>query len=204
MNEAVHLCWSDVDFAADTIRVSAKKETPTTLEWSPKDKELRKIPVPSATTALLARLQATCPEGYAYVFLPKKRFVVLKAVHVMDKGREGKSVLNNFPRQFRALVVAASKKARTLITSEGKPAISLHDLRRTCITNWSRVVNIKTVMRLAGHSSERTTLTYYAGVTVDQVELARSAAAAALGSRQGGQTDPKLTPTSASETGSPT
>ena len=63
----------------------------------------------------------------------------------------------------------------TLLDGEGKPAISLHDLRRSAATNWSRVANIQTVSRLAGHSDVATTMKFYAAVTDDQIDAIRAA-----------------------------
>ena len=41
-------------------------------------------------------------------------------------------------------------------------AVTLHDLRRTCITRWIRAgLPLPTIKKLAGHSAIQTTLKYY-------------------------------------------
>lgn len=93
---------------------------------------------------------------------------------------EAQAVLNDVARGFRRIVKVAGKTVASLIDAEGKPTVSLHELRRTCLTTWSRCVSIQDVMRLAGHSSVTTTQKYYLATTEDQFRLAREAASAAL------------------------
>jgi integrase len=193
-DEALHLTWADVDFDRDTIQVSPKTEGMTTFAWTPKDFETRQVPVPGETTALLAKLQNSAPEGHAYVFLPADRFLLIKEARTRGLWREQQTVLNNFQRSFRRLVLRAAQKAPTLKDEEGNPTISMHDLRRSAITNWSRKANMQTVMRMAGHSNIETTRRYYAATTEDQIALVREASAAAIRGAGLKQTDPKLTP----------
>ena len=68
---------------------------------------------------------------------------------------------------------------------------TLHDLRRTCITNWAKVLPIHVVQKLAGHSDIRTTQKYYLAVRDDDLDKARKLQAKILGDNL---TDPKLTP----------
>ena len=75
-----------------------------------------------------------------------------------------------------------------------KPTICLHDLRRSAVTNWSKVANIQTVMAMAGHSNIETTRRYYAATTMDQIDKVRQASEAALSVTKSQQSDPKLTP----------
>lgn len=192
--EVLHLTWADVDFDGNHIRVSAKKETPATLAWTPKDYETRLLPVPAAVTDLLAKLQATSIEGHAYVFISPERLNLIKVAQAALRWREGKAVINNFGRGFRLLVKQAARNCTTLVDVSGKPTLSVHDLRRSAITNWSRAANMQTVMRLAGHSNVETTQRYYAAATQDQLDKVRAASEAAISVAQSRQTDPKLTP----------
>ena len=191
--EALNLTWSDVDFEGDEITVSTKTESEHTLDWTPKDYENRTIPVPSETIALLARLQQNCRKGHAYVFLPLDRFELIKAAMKKELWPEGRNMINNFNRGFRSVVEHAARQAPSLIDKSGKPTVSIHDLRRSAITNWSRFANIQTVMKMAGHSSVGTTQRYYAAATQDQLDLIREASRAAVLVGQPRQSDPKVT-----------
>ena len=193
-SEGLNLTWHDIDFEGDRITVVAKKERPETIAWTPKDYETRTIPIPSETVALLAKLQHQSPDGYAYVFLPVQRFELIKAAQESGRWREGQAVINNFSRRFEQIVVRSAKRAPTLVDTERKPTISIHDLRRSAITNWSKAVNMQTVMRMAGHSNIETTQRYYAAATEDQFAMVRRASRTAIRRAFRGQTDPKVTP----------
>ncbi len=56
---------------------------------------------------------------------------------------------------------------------EPQGQLSLHVLRKCCITNWANhVSNPEVVRKLAGHADIKTTMTYYSKVTEDQREKA--------------------------------
>jgi integrase len=192
--EALHLTWADLDFAADTIRVCGKGDRPDTIAWTPKDYETRVIPVPAETMDLLARLQESTREGHAYVFLQAERLSLIKVAQEAGRWREGQAVINNFHRRFQVIVVKAVVEVPSLLDREGKPTVSIHDLRRSAITNWSKAANMQTVMKMAGHSNIETTQRYYAAATEDQLALIRQASRDALRVAPLRQTDPKLTP----------
>jgi len=67
---------------------------------------------------------------------------------------------------------------------------TLHDLRRSCITNWAKVLPIYVVQKLAGHSDIKTTQKYYLAVQEEDLEMARQVQSKIL---KGNLTDPKLT-----------
>jgi hypothetical protein len=69
--------------------------------------------------------------------------------------------------------------------------MSIQDLRRSAITNWSKIVNMQTVIRMAGRSNIETTQRYYAAATSDQLTLVRRASETALCVCQTRQSDPK-------------
>jgi integrase len=69
-------------------------------------------------------------------------------------------------------------------------SFTLHDLRRSCITNWAQVLPIHVVQRLAGHSDITTTQRYYLAVRESDMERARQFQSEILGADL---TDPKLT-----------
>lgn len=192
-DEIVHLTWKDLDFEADTISVTSKTDDRDTIEWMPKDYESRIIPVPPAMMALLADMQAVAENGHSYVFLPADRLRLIKDAKSAGTWKEDRAVLNNFSRSFRKLVRLAAKNIKSIVDGDGKPAIGMHDLRRTAITNWSRAANIQTVMRMAGHSNVSTTQKFYAATTKDQLEQIRISSQRAVQEATEVQTDPKMT-----------
>jgi integrase len=102
----------------------------------------------------------SCESG-RHAFLTCERYD-----HVMEKFRdgrweEGRQLINNALRDFRALGRRAGVKSCTM-----------HDLRRSCLTNWAREVPAHVLQKLAGHSSMETTLKYYH--TVDRSDLERA------------------------------
>ena len=57
---------------------------------------------------------------------------------------------------------------------------TIHDLRRSAITNWARRLAIHIVQDLAGHASIVTTRTYYLSVSEGDMNEARQVAAEAV------------------------
>jgi len=73
----------------------------------------------------------------------------------------------------------------------GVAPCTLHDLRRSCITNRARELPAHVVRRLAGHSSLETTVRHYLSVQKEDLERARRVGDVLdLGADP---TDPKLT-----------
>ncbi|MFC1792940.1 tyrosine-type recombinase/integrase [Planctomycetota bacterium] len=55
-------------------------------------------------------------------------------------------------------------------------SLTLHSLRKSCITNWANEINNPEVVRcLAGHSDIKTTMQYYSAVTKKQRDKAARA-----------------------------
>ena len=178
---AVHLTWADVDFENETVRVSPKS-TPL-IPWTPKSYESRTVPVPVRTLDLLAKRQAECPDGHPFVFVSPGRWEGIQAGIACGLWTETKAALNGLHKAFAAIVVRAGDTVPTLVRKVdgvSKPTVTMHDLRRSAIKNWSRAINLQTVMRLAGHSNVTTTMKFYAAVMDDQIELARQVSAEAI------------------------
>ena len=91
----------------------------------------------------------------------------------------GQDLVNNVLRRFKTIGRRAGVGPHTI-----------HDLRRSCITNWARELPIHVVQQLAGHSDIKTTQTYYLSVQDDDLETARVVQSQIL---RGGATDPLLT-----------
>ena len=127
------------------------------------------MPIPTITIDLLTRLQAQADAGNPYVLIPTDRLRHIQAAKAVGTWREGQAVINNLERDWRQLVSGADL-----------PHTTIHDLRRSAITNWERVLPIHVVMKLAGHASMETTRRYYLAVTADDMEAARKATEEAI------------------------
>ncbi len=174
LNEAAHLTWADVDFGANTIRIVAKPELDGIAAWRPKDHDPRTIPVPDYTVSLLSRLHADAEPGAAFVFLSAARVAWIRARREAGTWSEGRSVLNNVNEHFKTIAHRA-----------GVVQVTLHDLRRSCITHWARKIAAPVVQALAGHADIHTTLRYYVSIREPDMAEARAVTAQVL------QVDPK-------------
>lgn len=160
-NEILHLTWADVDFENQQIHISPKKETAETIEWEPKDHEKRVVPMADETAQLLANLQAQAKEGFPYIFISPKRLEKIRERQKIGKWTPRSEIINNLGRDFGVIRSRA-----------GVAECSLHDLRRSAITNWARQLPIQVVQQLAGHSDISTTRKYYLTVRSEDIASA--------------------------------
>lgn len=177
--EILNLTWKDVDLDAHEVHVTPKDKTDQLLAWEPKDHECRLVPAPQEVIRLLVDMQAESEEGCPYIFLPKRRWL-----HVLRKRHEGRwaedqALINNVDRALRTF----RRKARV-------SHCTLHDLRRSCITNWASELPVHVVQKLAGHSDIKTTQKHYLVVRQDDMDKARVINSRILGCNL---TDPLLT-----------
>ena len=147
----------------------AESDAGTLEAWQPKDRDSRSIPVPTETIDLLTRMQAEAPEGSAYVFVAPERIEWVTAKRQAGTWTEGQDVLNNLDRDLKRIANAARVKD-----------VSLHDLRRSCISNWARKLPTPVVQQLAGHADIKTTMRYYISVREHDLQRARDVASEAL------------------------
>lgn len=150
VGEVLNLTWRDVDFAEGRLRVVAKRGEADMLDWSPKDKDMRILPVPTPAINLLTKLQLDPSAGEVYLF-------------VLGKGPNAGQRIgrNNVWRDFDAIRRQA-----------GLPKCSMHDLRRSFCTNLSRAIPMHVVQELAGHSDIRTTRRFYVQVEPELMQRA--------------------------------
>jgi integrase len=100
-----------------------------------------------------------------------------------DTWRNGQSLSNNVLRRFKTLCRRAKVKI-----------YSIHDLRRSCITNWAKSLPAHLVQMLAGHSDIRTTQIYYLSVQSEDIKKAQKVQSRVLGEiPKVDLTDPLLT-----------
>jgi len=162
-NEILNLTWKDIDFENQLIKVVAKKSSKKILEWDPKGRRNRIVPMSDENCQLLVDLHAQAKEHYPYIFISPQR---LKRIR--ERQRKGdwdtrSQVINNLDRNFRLL--------RSKV---GIEECVLHDLRRSAITNWAKKIPIQVVQQLAGHEDISTTRKYYLSVRSEDLASANN------------------------------
>lgn len=180
-SEILHLTWSDVGFARQQVTVCANKGTSRTLAWEPKSRRNRKVPMSESCSRLLANVQAKAPEAHPYVFITPQRLERIRARIAARKWTPWSEVINDLSRDFNVMRCWANVALCTL-----------HDLRRSAITNWARRLPIQVVQTLAGHASIGTTRKYY--LAVCREDLRRAGQLVDKLTAAGRQTDTILTP----------
>jgi len=170
LREATNLTWCDIDFQSCQLHITRKKAADLVQAWTPKDHQMRMIPLPAQTINLLAAWQSMAPEGCPYVFMGETRWAYYRRQVERGRWRAGQDLLNNLLKRFQRLCYKAASRPYTL-----------HDLRRTCITNWAGQLPIHVVQQLAGHSDMRTTQRYYLSVQPQDLDKARAIQASLLG-----------------------
>lgn len=159
--EAMNLTWRDLDFERSLVHVDRKDAVGYVQAWEPKDAERRSVPLPAQAIDLLAAWQPAAPDGCPYVFMPPGRWEYYRGRVDAGRWREGQHLVNNQLRRFK-----------TLCRRAGVGPYTLHDLRRSCITNWAAHLPIHVTQELAGHSDIQTTQRYY--LRVQEADLARA------------------------------
>jgi integrase len=153
LGEVLNLTWSDVDFERSQVHVVRKDATDRRAAWTPKDKDMRIVPLPNLGVAVLLELQLAATDGQEYAFVNGKG---------PAKGDRIKRL--NIWRDFQVI----REKA-------GLPKCSFHDLRKSYCTNLAGAVPLHVVQELAGHADIRTTRKHYVKVRDEQIDLARHA-----------------------------
>jgi integrase len=159
--EILSLTWADIDFENQLIHIVPKKETKRMLEWEPKDHEKRVVPLSNETAQLLADLQVQAEEGHPYVFVAAKRLDWILRRRELGMWSPTSEVINNLGRDLDVIRSRA-----------GVAKCTLHDLRRSAITNWAQKLPIQVVQQLAGHSDISTTRKYYLVVRTEDLASA--------------------------------
>lgn len=160
VGELTNLTWPDVDFEKEIVRIVQKRGRKGISDWTPKDKDMRIVPLPSSVVSLLAQLQTAAEEGQVYLFVVGKG---------ASKGQRIKR--QNTWRDFQVIRRRA-----------GVPNCTLHDLRKSYCTNLAGRIPMHVVQEFAGHSDIRTTRRYYIKVQPEFMEAAREAIESYLGS----------------------
>jgi integrase len=159
--EILNLTWKDIDFLNQFIHVRAKDAGENVLSWESKTHENRSVPMPDKTSHHLASLQLESAEECPYIFILPQRLELIKNRLENDNWSGVNSLRNNLNRDFDVVRCRA-----------GVAKCTLHDLRRSAITNWSQALPIQVVQQFAGHSNISTTRKYYLAVREEDVRKA--------------------------------
>ena len=150
LNETLHLTWKDIDFDNQRVNVTAKKTNGKIIKWEPKGRKNRIVPISDEAVKLLVDIQANAPDGNPYIFISPQRLERIAERIRIGKWNERSEIINNINRKFDNLHTKACVEKCTI-----------HDLRRSAITNWAEKLPFQVVHKLAGHSNIKTTLDYY-------------------------------------------
>jgi len=161
-DELLNLTWGDIDFGNNEIRFVPKKATQKLLSWEPKDHDSRTIPVPEKMVQLLVKLQNQADEFSPYVFITSQRLIQILERRAKGKWNENSEIINNMLTRLKVFC----KRAKV-------SKFCFHDLRRSCITNWAKLLPIHAVQELAGHSKIETTRKHYLSVGKSDMDMAR-------------------------------
>ncbi len=162
-NEILNLTWKDVDFENQLITVVAKKASKNLLEWDPKSRRNRVVPMSDESAQLLADLQLKAKEDFPYIFISPQRLKRIRERQRIRTWNPRSQIINNLDRDFRVLQCKA-----------GVDECVIHDLRRSAITNWAKKLPIQVVQQLAGHADISTTRKYYLAVRSEDLVSANS------------------------------
>jgi len=105
------------------------------------------------SSQLLVNIQAQAMEGHPYVFVSPKRLEQIKERRKIGMWNPRSELINNLTRDFNVIHSRANVAECTI-----------HDLRRSAITNWAESLPIQVVQTLAGHTNIATTKKYYLAV----------------------------------------
>jgi integrase len=111
-----------------------------------------------ASVKLLVELQAEAPAGHPYVFISAARLKWNRQRQENKCWNPRSSIVNNLLRNFDTIRKRASVKDCTL-----------HDLRRSAITNGAQKLPIQVVQQLAEHADISTTQKHYLAVRPDDL-----------------------------------
>lgn len=113
------------------------------------------------TCQLLVNLQAHSKECHPYIFISSKRLAWIIRRREAGDWTPTSDIINNILRDFEVIRQRAGVRKCTL-----------HDLRRSAITNWAQELTIQVVQQLAGHSGIEMTRKYYLAVRSEDLVFA--------------------------------
>ena len=163
--------WNDIDFKKAEIRIEDRPATTTRRPFVVKDTESRRVPVPEHLLNLLVDVKSynDLPDQTPYVALNEKHYRT--AVNKCNRYQMQKRPWVSRDMQNNALVTFKRHVRWAGIEPDG--SLSIHTLRKCCITNWANSIsNPEVVLVLAGHADIKTTMDYYSQVNDEQRQKA--------------------------------
>lgn len=151
--EALHLKFSDCDFARKLIHIQPSKETRQTMAWEPKGKMFRTLPMPEEIDELLLAQREELPNDQPYACLTEIRYFRIKQLKSKNQLSERIRLCpdENFTKPFKNILLNAN-------VTEG----TYHDLRRTYGTMMAEAgIPQHELAYLMGHNDSKTTEKYY-------------------------------------------
>lgn len=100
LREALNLTWSDIDFANSELHVTRRSSSGFVQAWTPKDHQLRTIPLSEQAISHLAAWQAIAPEQCPYVFMDEGRWQYYRSEAEANRWTAGRDLVNNVLRRF--------------------------------------------------------------------------------------------------------
>jgi integrase len=163
ISEALALRWSDIDFEAGTINVRGTKTeaSAAVLPLHPKLAAELKAHRQRQAALGVQRIASSALVFQTYTGQPQGRRNALRAVNAAS------------------IKAGLSAKVRAREAAKGEEPVGLHDLRHSLVANaFALGYSPIEVSKIARHANPQVTLTVYAGLAGDQVEVLRDKLAA--------------------------
>lgn len=173
LGELLNLMWDNIYFDNREIIIKNREGTAEYPPFLIKDSESRTIPLPGHVFDILIDLKnydKETGENCPFILLNEEHYSA-----VLAKWKTTEKSINWQPGDMQNICSVLYHFKHDIQAAGIKPTgkLSIHTLRKACITNWSNTVNNpKVVMQLAGHSDISTTMKYYVQITKEQKILA--------------------------------
>ncbi len=159
--EVMNLTFDEIH--GDCIVLQAKDDTDRTWRWCPKSYLLGRLPLAPQLSQLFMKLLAELPAGQPYPMLEPAKYAE----------RRAELLAGTLSERHRQSPTEYWKPFKDLLDRLGmRKNRSFHNLRKTAITQWSRMVPPQDLKTLARHADIETTVRYYSAVSSDLLDRA--------------------------------
>jgi integrase len=155
--EIDHLRVADVDWTGARVHVRRHRPNQVTIDWDPKDKDSRTIPIDEDTLQALRKLKARCGRN-PYLMVRPSRWKQALAKQRKNQWRQDLALINGKKKVWDRLLRAAK-----ISDHDGSP--EFYSLRKTCCCDMlDGGAASHEVQAMMGHAELKTTMTWYAKV----------------------------------------